>query len=459
VFLIDPEFRIRNIYSVEFLHADLVINDIKTLIRQQNTAVPDSERTRRISYLSAPGDSKDGYESAAYQTQSRALDRRSQKGKSMDLLAIARNPPLGLPEIDAQQLKTLSPEKIDLGKLLFFDRRLSLNDTFSCAMCHVPEQGFTSNELSMAVGIEGRSVRRNTPTIFNVAYAKRLFHDGRENALDQQVWGPLLAKNEMGNPSIGYVVDKIRNIEGYEAMFTEAFKGRGIDMQTIGQALAAYQTTLVSADSDFDRWYFGKQPQALSEQARHGFRLFTGKANCSSCHVISTQSALFTDNLLHNTGIGYRESMGIRPDKERVLIAPGVYVDVERKMIEEVGHKPPPDLGLYEITENPHDRWKYKTPTLRNIALTAPYMHNGSIGTLREVVQFYNGGGVPNALLDTRIKPLDLTEGEIDSLVAFLESLTGSNVDLIVSDAFSVPVGDLQHSDPNWANVIGISNR
>jgi len=157
---------------------------------------------------------------------------------------------------------------------------------------------------------------------------------------------------------------------------------------------------------------------------------------------------------MHNTGIGFNESMGIRPATERVILAPGVFVDVDTSIIDSVGEKTPADTGLYEITQNPNDRWKYKTPSLRNVTLTAPYMHNGSLSNLEDVISFYNKGGVENTLQDPRINPLNLTDDEQEELVAFLKSLTGSNVDVLVSDAFAAPVGDLTKNDPNWVHEI-----
>ena len=455
VFLIDPKLKIRNIYSVGFLHPDLLINDLKTLLLEdeaKDVLQVAEEYEPSVPLLSVPGDSKDGYEGISYVTQSKSLVNR--KGVPADLLSVAKNPPLGLPKISEPSDNPLTKEKIALGRKLFFDRRLSLNDTFSCAMCHVPEQGFASNELSMAVGIEGRSVRRNTPTLYNVAYATRLFHDGREDTLEQQIWAPLLANNEMANPSVGYVIKKIRAIPEYKGMFEKAFNGEGVNMNNLSKAFANYQRTLVSADSPFDRWFFKKQKSAMSENAIRGLKLFTGKANCSSCHIINKEFALFTDNQMHNTGNGYNESMGVRPATETVFLAPGVSVEVDTSIIDSVGEKTPADTGLYEITQNPNDRWKYKTPSLRNITLTAPYMHNGSLRTLESVVIFYNNGGVKNSLQDPRIRPLNLDENEQNDLVSFLKSLTGSNVDLLVSDAFAAPVGDLTENDPNWVHEI-----
>ncbi len=388
------------------------------------------------------GDSKHGYESNDYQTNSLAIAAR--KGQPTDLLKSLEEPPLGLPPIPVPEQNPITEKKVDLGKKLFFDRRLSLNNTFSCAMCHVPEQGFTSHEIEKAVGFEGRSGRRNSPTIYNIAYATRLFHDAREYTLEDQVWGPLLAHNEMAMTSIGHVVDKIRSIDEYDSLFEEAFDGKQANVTTIGKALASYQRLLVSANSAFDRFYYNNEEDAISDQAKQGFKLFTGKANCATCHTINEDYSLFTDNKLHNTGIGYLVSMGIEPESERMLIAPGIYVDVKKSYKERVagGAAPISDLGHYEVTQHPDDRWKYRTPTLRNVALTGPYMHDGSLPTLRSVIEFYNKGGVPNVTSSPLIKPLNLSDSEMNALVAFMNTLNGSNVAEIISDAFSTPVGD-----------------
>ncbi len=455
VVLIDRDKRIRNIYSVSFLHPDLLINDVKTLLlEEQGVAVaagdngPDT-KDDGITPTRA-GDFKAGYETGDYRTRSVSVVNR--RGKRADLMQVLKAPPLGLPPVPVSADNPVTGEKVELGRKLFFDRRLSLNNTISCAICHIPEQGFTSNEMALAVGIEGRTVRRNAPTVYNSAYMKRLFHDGREYRLEHQVWAPLLAKNEMGNPSIAAVINKIRGIAEYDGLFEAAFDGKGPGMETIGQALASYERTLVSANSPFDRWHFGGQEDAIGESAKRGFALFTGKAGCVACHHIGESHALFTDHDLHNTGLGWYRTMGPPERPEKVLIAPGIYLEVDQELVESVGDGQLSDIGLYEVTQNPADRWRYRTPGLRNIALTAPYMHDGSMESLTEVVEFYNGGGFANEGLDPRIRPLGLSPGEIQDLVDFMATLTGDNVGTLVADAFAAPVGDLRKQDPDWTH-------
>ena len=411
VFLLDKASQVRNIYSVSFLHADTVINDIKTLAME------------------------DDYGAASPVSRSNAAADDNRAGEQRLL---------GLPDLEVPGNNPLTQEKIRLGRQLFFDRRLSHNNTLSCAMCHIPEQGFTSQELAVAIGIEGRTLRRNAPTLYNVGFARRLFHDARENLLEQQVWTPLLARNEMANPSVGFVIERLKSMPEYRGKFEQAFHGKGPGMETVGMALASYQRTLNSADSPFDRWYYGGDGNAMAEQAITGFELFTGKARCVSCHTVNRDYALFTDHKLHNTGIGYLVSMGTLSNKIQVTVAPGTTLTVDRAVITEPGKPAPNDLGYYEITGNPDDRWKYRTPGLRNVGLTSPYMHNGSLGSLRQVVEFYNRGGIRNELLDPLIQPLKLNHGEMEAIVAFLNSLTGSNVDELIADALAQPVGNVR---------------
>ena len=385
-----------------------------------------------------PGDVRDGYERPDFETDSVSL--QSRRGTEADLLVVLSMPPLGLPDVPVPEHNPVTVDKVRLGRKLFFDRRLSANNTVSCAMCHIPEQGFSQNELRLPVGIEGKTVRRNAPTIYNTAYLERLFHDGREISLENQVWAPLLARNEMGNVSIGVVVEKINRLDDYGEQFMRVFR-RGPDMQTIGMALASYERMLVSANSPFDRWYYGNEESAVSASVRRGFEVFRGKGRCIACHVVTQDFALFTDGRFHNTGIGYFATMKPVDAAFEVLLAPGQTEHVEPDLMTTTGTRSISDLGRYEVTVDPDDRWRYRTPTLRNVELTAPYMHDGSLATLRDVLEFYNRGGLPNEGLDPLIEPLGLSDKEIEDLLAFLQSLTGSNVDALVSDAHAAPVG------------------
>ncbi len=441
VFLIDKQKQIRNIYSTSFLHPDTIVNDIKTLATKSivRTNRPPIKKAHN-SDLHGAGDFKKGYERNDYQT--RALSLQTRTGKETDLLRYLNKPPLGLPAIPFPNNKKTNKGKVKLGRRLFYDRRLSHNNTFSCAMCHIPEQGFGSNELATSVGVEGRTVRRNAPTLYNIAYARKLFHDSRENSLEQQIWGPLLSHNEMANPSVGHVVDKIKSIPEYQALFQSAYGKQLPDMKNIGEAIASYERALVSANSNFDRWLYASNKNAMSAAAIAGYRLFSGKARCISCHTIEQDSAIFSDYELHNTGVGYLNSMAKSPKSQKVLVAPGIWLDVDSSVMADSAEPKPNDLGYYEISGLPDDRWKYRTPTLRNVALTAPYMHNGSLSTLRDVIEFYNKGGIANELLDPVIKPLNLSTQEINELIAFLNNLTGDNIDELISDAFAAPVGN-----------------
>ncbi len=342
--------------------------------------------------------------------------------------------PLGLPTpLPVPDDNPLTPEKIALGRKLFFDRRLSPNNTISCAMCHVPAQGFTVNALRLAVGINGKTGRRNAPTLYNVAYQRLLFHDGREFLLEDQIISPLTSPFEMGNPSIGYVVDKVRRLPGYEAQFRAAF-GTGVSVATLGKALASYQRTLLSGNAPFDRWYFAGEADAVSDEVKAGFTVFTGKGKCASCHTIGEHAALFTDHAFHNTGVAHLQLI---PEKTVVVdLGGGLVVPLPRAQVDEVLLPPGKDLGRYEVTLDPADLWRYKTPSLRNVAVTAPYMHNGVLLTLQEVIEYYDRGGTGVEGQDPRIAPLRLTPDERRALLAFLHSLTGDNVAALAKETY-----------------------
>ena len=382
-------------------------------------------------------DSRVGYESVSYVTDSKVVIQTL--GERQALFELSANPPLGLPIVASE----LDPAEIDLGRELFFDRRLSKNETLSCAMCHIPEQGFTQNELATPVGHLGKGVRRNVPSLYNVAFAEDLFLDGREQSLEAQIWSPLLAENEMANESREAVLAKLALNASYTARFAETFD-EGLTETTLGRALAAYQRALLSGDSPFDRWYFGREKstelgsgsEGYPALAIQGFALFQDKG-CASCHHINDTSALFTDGQYHNTGTGYqRVGRALRPPL--VQLAPGVFVvptvDAETETFT--------DDGRFEVTGLEADKWRYRTPSLRNVALTSPYMHDGSIATLEGVVAFYAEGGGGDPAQDPRTRSVQLTESDREALVAFLRSLTSSHVDALVSDARSVTIGE-----------------
>ncbi|MSR14979.1 MAG: photosynthetic protein synthase I [Gammaproteobacteria bacterium] len=434
VFLLDSQGQIRNEYSAAYLRPEVVLADLKTL----TLATPDPTPIKPQSHLARAGDDKTGYENHDYQTQSRAISARGAFPRTpLNFDA----PPLGLPPFSALNGPVPLPSHAALGRRLFFDRRLSHNDTIACASCHLPDQGFTNQELKTPIGIEGRSVKRNAPSLFNVGYQHRLFHDARESRLEQQVWGPLLAMNEMGNPAVGFVLDKVTGLADYAAEFARVFPDQGITMETLGAALAAYQRTLVSGNSVFDRWYFGGDTAALAPSAQRGFELFRGKARCVACHTIDKTFALLTDRELHNTGLGFERSMRKKPASD-VIVGPGLVMNLKAEASAGLNEPPVNDLGRYEVTQEPSDRWKFRTPSLRNVAHTAPYMHDGSLATLADVVRFYNQGGIANEGLDPKIAPLYLTNLEIGELVAFLNALTGDNLEALTRDAFAQPIGD-----------------
>lgn len=383
-------------------------------------------------------DSRVGYESQAYVTDSKGVI--VYLGQRQPLHRLSETPPLGLPQLSSP----LEAGEINLGRQLFFDRRLSVNETLSCAMCHIPEQGFTQNELATPVGHLGKGVRRNVPSLYNVAYTSALFLDGRETSLEDQIWSPLLAMNEMANPSREAVLQKLASNADYRAQFNALYPA-GLTEESVGRALAAYQRALLSADSPFDRWYFGDQMAAggakqsgapYSLLAKAGFAVFQDKG-CASCHRLNEADALFTDSQFHNTGTGFRRyGRALRPPK--VQLAPGIFVvptvDAETETFT--------DEGRYEVTGSPADRWRYRTPSLRNVALTAPYMHDGSLATLESVVKFYAEGGGGDPMQDPRTSRLRLSQQEQSALVAFLRTLTSDHVDALVSDARSVAIGE-----------------
>ena len=282
----------------------------------------------------------------------------------------------------------LTIEKIKLGRKLFFDERLSVDGTVSCATCHNPLLGFADGR-SVAVGIEGLEGSRSTPAIINRLFSEGQFWDGRAQSLEEQVLGPIENPIEMNNP-IKNVVKTLNADELIRNDFQKVF-GTDVTAEGLQKAIASFERILLSGESSFDKYMAGDK-KALSESARKGFLLFKSeKVNCITCH----KGTNFTDELFHNSGVG---------------------IDFEK-----------PDLGRFVETKNDTDYGRFKTPTLRDIARTSPYMHNGSLRSLREVVDFYDQGGIKNVNLSIHIKPLNLTEEEKENLVEFMRSLIGEN--------------------------------
>jgi cytochrome c peroxidase len=331
-----------------------------------------------------------------------------EKDWNADALSRIANPPLGLPRLALTKQDEPNSERIALGRKLFFDPRLSGNSSMSCATCHVPEEAFTQKDRPTPKGADGRNLRRSAPSLLNVGYDKFLMWDGGAPSLQSQILVPLFEPHEMTNPSFKGLIDRMRKLPDYEGRFEGVF-GAPATVPLIGKAIASYEQSLVAANSAFDRWRYGGESDALSADAQRGFRLFTGNAGCSACHRVDARAALFTDQDFHNTGIGF-------------LAAQARVEGLD-------------DRGRQEVTHEPGDLHKFKTPTLRNVARTAPYMHNGSLRSLQEVVRYYNSGGSPDPAKDPRLHPLGLTEDEIRDLVAFLESLNGDNLESLAAEA------------------------
>lgn len=319
----------------------------------------------------------------------------------------------------------LTAEKVSLGEALYYDKRLSADGTLSCATCHDPAKSFASAD-ALTVGVNGRVGVRNAPTVLNAMFSDRLFWDGRASSLEEQVKHPLVNPDEMGMPSLDAVVARVGGVPDYRRRFRRVFGGGGITIGTIAKAIAAYERTRLSGNSPFDRFIAGERG-ALTEPQRRGWELFRQKARCITCHTFDASSPFFTDNRFHNTGAG---SAGVDygPLVERTrrgsaaVKIPPMNVGQTAQPFELSG------LGRYLVTGSLRDVGAFKTPTLRDVELTTPYMHDGSEKTLLDVVKFYNRGGRPNPYLDGEVRPLNLTEGEMNDLVEFMRALTSDDV-------------------------------
>jgi cytochrome c peroxidase len=305
-----------------------------------------------------------------------------------------------------------TPEKIDLGKKLFFDRRLSGDGTMSCATCHIPDMAFSDGQ-DISLSYPTTKNWRNSPTLVNAGFQKYLFHDGRAKTLEDQALFPMMSAFEM-NKNLDYLEEQIRVVPEYADAFRKIFNGE-VTRETIAMAIAAFERTLVSRNSPLDRYLSGDH-NALSDEAKKGLEIFRGKGRCMECH----HGANLADDKFYALNV---------PENPALLNDPRVTATM--RFVAKVYHYKDyrnltEDPGRYLITKNEKDWKAFRTPTLREIARTAPYMHNGIFATLEEVIQFFDeGGGKGN----TALKPLGLTAAEKRSLKVFLtEALAGEEL-------------------------------
>ena len=352
--------------------------------------------------------------------------------KEQAALARIADPPLGLPDVPVPADNPPTAAKISLGRKLFFDERLSHSGKLSCGSCHLPHEGFTINESPTPVGHDGMILRRNAPTLLNVAYQRSFFRDGRQSSLEKQALEPFTVEDELANPSLDVVIDRIRQLPDYAGLFEEAF-GEGPSPRTVAHAISTYERTLLAADSAFDRWRYGGQENALDAMAKQGFDLFTGKAGCVNCHALDDRQALFTDHLFHDDGIGWIPARDIGAGQLITRRGMPIYTAVN----DPDAVATPSDMGRMEITKEFIDMFRYRTPSLRNVELTAPYMHNGTFETLEDIVAYYGDGGFRHFGIDRLVRDLRLTDAEKAALVAFLKSLTAGNIKALIVEAQS----------------------
>ncbi len=305
-----------------------------------------------------------------------------------------------------------------LGQLLFFDKRLSKDGTRSCASCHDPRHGF-AEQLPTSLGVDGHRAPRNAPTLMNAALQKRLFWDGRAATLEEQAAAPILNPHEMGMPDEASVVASVRGVEEYVLLFELAY-GRAPEFEDITRALAAFQRTLVFLDAPFDAYRAGDE-DAISADAVAGLALF--RQHCTSCHPISLREPLLSDGNFPTVGVGFDRH-------DHPAIGREAFVQVRARdrdpasadmsaLVERYG-----ELGRALVSKLEYQVGAFRTAQLRNVAVTAPYMHDGSMPTLRSIVEHYNGGGHDNTWQDPQIRALSLTDAQVDQVVAFLFTLT-----------------------------------
>ncbi|HET6304734.1 MAG TPA: cytochrome c peroxidase [Myxococcota bacterium] len=309
--------------------------------------------------------------------------------------------------------------KVELGKRLYFDARLSADGTVACATCHDPRQGF-ADPRAVSVGVGGATGVRNSPTVLNAAFLAEQFWDGRAKTLEEQALQPLVNPVEMAMPDHAAVETKLRGIPDYPPLFAAAFGDDRVTIERVGQAIASFERTLLSLDAPIDRFLAG-DAKAIPEAAQRGWALYNGKARCNTCHGHVGVLPLLTDELYHNIGVAAKDVS---------------FEDLARQVeghpedLAKLSHEPGLNqLGRFLVTKERKDIGAFKTPQLRNVALTAPYMHDGSEKTLADVIEFYDRGGNPNPWLDGGMRPLGLTPQEKSDLVALLETFTSGDLE------------------------------
>ena len=333
------------------------------------------------------------------------------------------DPPLGLPPVPIPADNPQTPTKVALGERLFNDKRFSADGSISCATCHDPEKAFTDG-LPVAEGIRKLKGTRNSPTVVNAVYYTTQFWDGRVKSLEEQAKGPFINPVEHGLKDHEPILEVIRGDVRYRKAFKEVFgvDANQITIDHVVKAIAAFERTVISGDSPFDRYLYGGDKNAMSPAAIRGLELFRTKARCQDCHTIGQTSATFTDNKFHNLGVGFAV---IEPKLFEIVEKVRTAKSMNKKIDEDVLTKREmSELGRFVVTLDLEDIGRFKTPTLRNVAVTGPYMHDGSIETLEEVIELYDQGGEENPMLDSGIKPLNLTEREKADLVEFMKALT-----------------------------------
>jgi cytochrome c peroxidase len=337
----------------------------------------------------------------------------------------APSAPSPVPLFSGEVIKSFTPAdnpitdaKAKLGDMIFDDKRISSDGSLACNTCHSPRNGFTTHtEASRGVG--DQIGKRNAPSILNAMFYKSMFWDGRASTLEEQATLPILNPIEMGQKDPKDVVAKLASIPEFVVAFQQVF-GHPVNWEDLGKAVAAFERTRLSTEAPFDRFLHGDE-KAFNASQRRGWALFTGKARCGSCHTYDPALPLFGDNRFHNAGVAaHRQDFNQLAKRAAGGAATGNKSELD-KLALETDYS---ELGRFLVTQKREDIGAFKTPFLRDVLLTGPYMHDGSLETLWDVVEFFNKGGERNPFLDAEMKPLGLSESEVEDLVNFLGALT-----------------------------------